>query len=407
MRLERQLGILEPATKVSSQKTLLVKAGKRMIGLNLESAELSKVLSQPSIRNLGSPDGRSRFLFWIAIRPMVGLLILALLGPGCAGPPQYTIEEARRKIEVKDFGSARSDLSQWIVENPKHARTSEAVVLRAQVNQALGDYSTPEPPMKWRGIQGPPPKGGALWDYEYLIRHYPASQYYNDALQGEYEIADQFLQGTPRKFFGIRSRLFFFTSQINVGEELMIRIQERAPGSALGERASLRLAKHYFDQKSWGSAIVTYEMFLINYPRSVQRPSAMRQLILSHQSNYLGSDYDATSLAEAEQWIKQYRKEFPAQSVKLKMAQEARAMHERQADKAYETAHWYEKRSKIVSARYMYDRVIRRYPTTKAAETARQRLQRLGGALALGKAKKKSDSKSIKLPVAPSQEGLR
>src|SRR5690606_32200410 len=81
----------------------------------------------------------------------------------------------------------------------------------------------------------------ALYDYERVIIDFPGSPEYARAVERELEIGIRYLHGLRRKLWGIR-----FAGATDVGEELLVRVQERMPGSALAERAGIELADFYY-----------------------------------------------------------------------------------------------------------------------------------------------------------------
>ena len=125
----------------------------------------------------------------------------------------------------------------------------------------------------------------ALYDYEAVIRDYPASPRYHEAIEHELSIAELFAGGLKRRFLGMR-----ILSAAEDAEEIFIRTQERAPGSALGERASWALANYYYDRAHMTSAVEAYDLFLLNYPRSVHREVALMRLIEANPGDVPGAE---------------------------------------------------------------------------------------------------------------------
>jgi outer membrane protein assembly factor BamD (BamD/ComL family) len=74
----------------------------------------------------------------------------------------------------------------------------------------------------------------------------------------------------------------------DVAEELLIRIQERLPGSRLAELAGIELADYYFARRKMDLAAEMYSIFLQNNPRSEFVSKARRRLIYAHLASFKG-----------------------------------------------------------------------------------------------------------------------
>lgn len=268
--------------------------------------------------------------------------------------PEGRLQAIRAAIAEKRSEAAEELASGWIRAYPNHPRLAEAYLLRADAKALRQRYYK------------------ALYDYEYVIRAFPASTEFQIALEREYEIARLYLAGINRHFLGMR-----ILPAEGEGEELLIRIQERAPGSELGEKASLLLADYYFRKAQMPSAAEAYDLFLLNYPQSAHREWAMLRLIQASLARFKGPEFDPTGLIEASQRLRMYREEYPAAADRLGADALIVRIDESLALKELVTARWYEQRSEPISAAYVYTRVVNDYPQTAAAQTALQRLNRL------------------------------
>lgn len=263
---------------------------------------------------------------------------------------------AVREALAGDRAQAAVELAdRFINDHPNHTLLPEAYLLRGDATVAAGD------PFK------------ALYDYEYVIRQYPGSEQFGLALEREYKIARLFASGVKRKFLGMR-----ILSAAGEAEEIFIRIQERSPGSELGELASLALGDFYFDRGEMSSAAEAYDLFLINYPRSQHTEKVMLRQIHAGLATFKGPRFDQTGLLDAAHRAKTFQRQFPAAAERLGADALLVRVDESLALKMLYAGQWYEKRGEQVSAVYQYQRVVRDYPRTAAAGRAIQRLRELG-----------------------------
>lgn len=268
--------------------------------------------------------------------------------------PEGKLQAIRKALAAEQASEAQDLAHQWIREYPNHPLLVEAYLLRGDAKTARRRYYE------------------ALFDYEQVIRFYPASEQFHTALEREYEIARLFIAGMNRHFLGLR-----ILPAKDEGEELLIRIQERAPGSELGERASLTLADYYYDEGQMTSAAEAYDLFLVNYPPSQRREWAMLRLIQANLARFKGPEFDSTGLIEAAQRLKTYQDEFPAAADRIGADALRVRINESLARKDYLTARWYERRGERVGAAHLYRRLVQDYPLTAAAKTAIERLEAL------------------------------
>jgi len=264
--------------------------------------------------------------------------------------PEGQLQNIRRILAQDQGKKGQEAATAWIEEHPDHPLLAEAYLLRADAQVIQKNYYK------------------ALFDYEYLVRQYPESEHFFTVLDRELALAKMFAAGMRRKLWGMR-----VVSADGEAEELFIRVQERAPGSPLGEEASLALADHYFNRAEMASATEAYDLFLTNYPRSSRRERAMLQLVRANLATFKGPTFDAAGLIEAAERLRMYKREFPAGSEQLDTDALLVRIDESLALKAFHAGRWYERRGKRISAMYLYERIVRDHPQTVAAKQALER----------------------------------
>ena len=268
--------------------------------------------------------------------------------------PAGELQSIRRTLAKGEAEAAETAASDWIEQYPNHPQMPEARLVRGDARAAQRHYYD------------------ALYDYEYIARAFPSSDQFHTALRREFEIARLFTQGVNRRFLGMR-----LLPAEDDGEELLIRIQERAPGTTIGAEAHLELADYYYRQREMSSAAEAYDLFMQNYPDSDQREWAMLRLIQANLARFKGPRFDSTGLIEASQRLKTYREQFPAAADRIGADALLVRINQSLAKKSLLTAHWYARRGRQVSAAYLYGRVVRDYPQTAVAGEALARLEQM------------------------------
>lgn len=268
------------------------------------------------------------------------------------------IDEARRALAEDRPDEARRLMDAWIREHEleEHPRLPEAYLVRGDALTAIGR------------------EFNALYDYEAVIRSAPQTEWFPLAIERELDIAIAYANGMRRKVFGLR---VFDPEDLLV--EILIRVQERLPGSELAERASIELADYYFRKRDMGLAREAYDLYLLNFPRGEHRDIASERRILADISRFKGPRYDASGLLNAQVQIESFMARYPARAEEagLDEAMQVR-IDESLAAQLLDTATWYLRTDDPASARYTLTRLIAAHPRSLAATRAREVLEERG-----------------------------
>ncbi|MGQ0629180.1 MAG: outer membrane protein assembly factor BamD [Phycisphaerales bacterium] len=278
--------------------------------------------------------------------------------PGSDGA---VIADARRALAEERAGAAKSILDRFIEKNErgKSPLLPQAYLLRADATSLAGDEFE------------------ALYDYETVIKTFAATPEFALAVERELEIAVRYVNGLERKLFGYR-----IVDASDIGEELLIRVQERMPGSRLAERAGIELADFYYREREMELASDAYDLFLINYPQSTYRSKAMQRRIYANIARFKGPAYDSKPLVDAAVLIARYQNQFPAQAAEAGLDEALLTrIDESGGQQMLISAKWYLTQSDPVSARYTMQRLLKRHPQTAAAAEAATILQARGWSL--------------------------
>jgi len=278
--------------------------------------------------------------------------------PPKPGTDAAIMAEARSLLAAGNASKAKGLMSDWL---DKHKETDnpylpDAYFLRGEARTATGDEY-------W-----------ALYDYEEICRTYAASDLFEKAVEREYQIGSRYLHGLKTRIFWIR-----LENASSLGEEIMLLVSERMPGSVLAERALLELADYYYRERDLTQAAEAYGIFLQLYPRSQFREKAMQRQIFANIARFKGPDYDASGLVEAGYLIRKFAALYPAEAEREGMSDALVArLDESVAAQMLHVADWYLGRSDPVSARFTLLRLQRKHPLTVAAAKGREIMYKHG-----------------------------
>src|SRR4051794_39250001 len=146
------------------------------------------------------------------------------------------LDRAEDNLVAHRWKAAHDLILQWLKNHPSAADRDRALYLLAQVYFQSGD------------------RVRSFYHLDELLDTYPGSKLYPAALQLQYDIADDYLNGFKDTFLGLR-----VVSMEDEAVEMLFRIQERAPGSPVAEQALKRTADHYFNTSQFDLAGDAYQ----------------------------------------------------------------------------------------------------------------------------------------------------
>lgn len=273
-------------------------------------------------------------------------------------PARQELDRARTLIAEDQPGKARDLLDKWLNNDEFSASQyrPEALRLRGDAKLAAG-----------REFK-------ALFDYEELIRTYPESTEYVTAIEREVDIAKMYLAGLNKRLFGVR-----ISNAEHFGETLLLRAQERMPGSLLAESSAIALADYYFDKRKLELAAEMYDIFLKSYPNSPHRMHAMQRHVYSNIARFKGPKYDGSILLESRLLIERFARDYPAEAERAGLTNALVVrLEESAAAQQLESAEWYLRTGDGPAGRLVLTRLIRDHTGTVAATKGLQILQERG-----------------------------
>lgn len=234
--------------------------------------------------------------------------------------------------------------------------------------------------------------------FERQLNAFPGGRFAERALKREFEIAEAFLAGKKRivaKFFRISAK----------GEalEILTRIAEHAPGTAMAENALLRIADYHYSHSEFPEAVQAYDGYLRLFGKSPRAAYAMLQAARARHASFHGIEHDATPLLDAQQRYLAFWRQYPEQARKAKVPLVLKQITATLAAKLYRTGRFYERTHHLPAAAFYYEKLVNLYPKTQWAADARQALQQLGDVTPARPARKPIPLEAPKNAAATSQ----
>lgn len=289
------------------------------------------------------------------------------------------IDEAERLLEQRKSKDAIKSLSAWLKSRPDSPARDRALFVMAR---ALFDHGN---------------RIRAFFYLDQLMDEHPDSRYYDPALQLQYEIADAYLDGYKRRF--LRMPMFGAEEE---AVEMLYRIQQRAPGSALAEKALLRTADYYFASSDFDLAADAYGHYVNTYPRSAIVPKVKLRRAYSSLAQFRALRFDATPLIDAREQMVRLIDEHPELARQENVSALLARIDQSFAGKLDDTADYYLRTNQPRAAAYYWQYLLRHYPNAPEAQRARHRLEQLPDSARAGLAVS-NDSPTLRPPARESE----
>ena len=258
-----------------------------------------------------------------------------------------TLDRVEELLRDKKSREAKKLAIDWVVAHRSHAQRDRGLYL---VAQSLYQYGN---------------RLRAFYYLDELMDTYPESSYYGPALETQFQIADLYLKGYKRRFFGV-PMFHAYDEAI----EMLFRIQHRSPGSQLAERALLRTANFYYRDEQYDFAADTYAHYLRSYPRSPITPRVRLRQAYSMYAQFRGPEFDATPAIDAREHLRELIAQYSQLATEENLPALVEQIDQTLAQKLLVTADFYRRTNEPLGAAYTYRYVAKAYPNTPVAQQA-------------------------------------
>jgi outer membrane protein assembly factor BamD (BamD/ComL family) len=202
-----------------------------------------------------------------------------------------------------------------------------------------------------------------------LMDEYPESKLFQAALQKQFDIAQEYLNGYKETFLGMR-----VLDMGTEGVQMMWRIQQRSPGSPLAEKGLRATADYYFNDADYDLSEDAYNAYIQDYPHSDQIPRIKLRAAFSSLAQFRGVKFDASNIIDARAQLMVIQKEYPDLAAEENVQTVLDQIDSAFAKKLLELGDFYERTHEPRGAVYEYRFLVQTYPNFPEADTARERL---------------------------------
>jgi outer membrane protein assembly factor BamD len=214
----------------------------------------------------------------------------------------------------------------------------------------------------------------AFQAFQKMVTKYPSSNYFEEALNEQYRIANLYLAGEPQRIWKIP-----VGPSMDRTVEMYERVIKNAPYGTYAPQCEFKIGLARESQRRFTDAVDAYQKVLDNYPTSSVAADAQYQIGYAWMHASQTGDYDMGAAKKAVDAFQDYLVRYPT-SDKSDQAQE-NIVHlgQKQTQGAFEIAQFYERSHPPDrrAAYIYYNEVVREDPNSAAAQKAKKRIQEL------------------------------
>ncbi|QSR85762.1 outer membrane protein assembly factor BamD [Methylacidimicrobium sp. B4] len=208
--------------------------------------------------------------------------------------------------------------------------------------------------------------------YDKMIQKYPASSFFEQALERKLAIGNLYLAGEPQRLLGVP-----FGPSVKTAVDIYESIIRAAPYGRLAPIAEFQLGLARTQEKKYTEAIAAYSRILDKYPNSELADDAQYQLGYTWYVSALATAYDQSSGEKAMEAFEDYIVRYPLGD-KVAAAREHLVLLKKRATLgSFNIATFYEKTRNYKAAFIYYSDVIRQNPDSEQGKIAEQKVKQL------------------------------
>jgi len=209
----------------------------------------------------------------------------------------------------------------------------------------------------------------AFQAFQKMVTKYPSSDYFSQALNEQYRIANLFLAGEPQRIW-----------KIPVGPsmqrtiEMYQRIIKNAPYGDYAPQCQFNIGIADEKQRKFTDAVDAYQLVLDNYPTSSVAANAQYQIGYAWMKSSISGDYDMGAAKKAVDAFQDYLVRYPNSDKAVQAQENIRRLGQKQTQGAFDIAKFYETQHQTRAAFIYYNEVLREDPNSEQAMQAKKRI---------------------------------
>lgn len=197
--------------------------------------------------------------------------------------------------------------------------------------------------------------------------------HFEEAIQMKFDIAEAYRNGMKKPLFGSH-KLPKWLSAKEDAIEIYDEVITSLPHSDIAARSMLGKAVIQAELEDYKPAVETLQMLIRRFPKHDIAAQGFLEIgrIYLEQSKNTSLDLDVLDLSEVN--MRKFKLAFPREPRIAEVEKLYAETQELFAQNLFETGYFFERTKKVPASIIYYKRVVAKYPATKAAESAREKL---------------------------------
>jgi outer membrane protein assembly factor BamD len=221
----------------------------------------------------------------------------------------------------------------------------------------------------------------AFKSFQTMVKKYPSSDYFNQALGEQYRIANLYLAGEPQRIWKIP-----VGPSMDKTVDMYNEIIKNAPFGVYAAQSQFKIGLAREQQRKYTDAIDAYQKVLDNYPTSAVASNAQYQIGYAWMHAASSALYDQSAATKAIDAFQDFLVRYPDSDKAAQAQVNIQKLGHEQTQGAYNIAQFYEHshptditpKSALMRAAFIYyNEVVREDPNSAQAQLAKKRIQEL------------------------------
>ncbi len=221
----------------------------------------------------------------------------------------------------------------------------------------------------------------AFKSFQTMVKKYPSSDYFEQAIGEQYRIANLYLAGEPQRVWKIP-----VGASMDKTVDMYKQIITNAPYGTYAAQAEFKIGLAREQQRKYTDAVDAYQKVLDDYPNSAVASNAQYQIGYAWMRAASSSDYDQSAARKAIEAFQDFMVRYPNSDKAAQAQDNIVALNKEQTQGAFNIAQFYEhshpesaadKAASTRAAFIYYNEVVREDPNSPQAQLAKKRIQEL------------------------------
>jgi outer membrane protein assembly factor BamD len=205
--------------------------------------------------------------------------------------------------------------------------------------------------------------------YQIVVDKYAGTEFFDQAIERQFAIANTYFAGEPQRVMRVPLPPSY--------ERTIKKYQQiinNAPHGRFAPLAQLRIGMCYQAIGRWSLAVDAFQKVIDRYYQSEEVDDAYYQIGATWFAASRETGYDAGAAEKAVDAFRDFLKLFPKSELAPQARENLAAINAQQSGGTLGIARFYENQKKWDAAAIYYNEILKKYPNSEDAQTARERL---------------------------------